>query len=79
MKEIEAIYEGGILRPVEPLVLPEGTRLELILVNRDKPSKNGGNASTILAELAALPLEGSADPFSGRDHDSVLYSENRTS
>jgi predicted DNA-binding antitoxin AbrB/MazE fold protein len=49
MKEIEAIYERGVLRPVEPLELPEGTRLELILVSRVKPSENGGTAATILA------------------------------
>ncbi len=66
MKEIEAIYERGILRPVEPLELPEGTRLELILLSRNKASES------------ALPLEGSADPFSGRDHDSILYPEKRT-
>jgi predicted DNA-binding antitoxin AbrB/MazE fold protein len=27
-KEIEAIYEHGIIRPVKPLELPEGSRLD---------------------------------------------------
>jgi hypothetical protein len=27
----------------------------------------------ILAEIAALPIEGSSEPFSGADHDRVLY------
>ena len=78
MKEIEAIYERGVLRPVEPLELPEGSRLAVILVSRDEPSQNGGPAAGILAEIATLPLEGAPDAFSGRDHDSVLYPEKPT-
>ena len=72
-KEIEAIYEGGVLRPLEQLDLPEGSRLEVILIRRDKSSENNRTAASILAEIAALPLKGSSDPFSGADHDSVLY------
>lgn len=30
-----------------------------------------------LAEIAALPLEGKGDRFSGRDHDQVLYGGGR--
>jgi predicted DNA-binding antitoxin AbrB/MazE fold protein len=71
-KEIEAIYERGIIRPVEPLELPEGTRLDVIIVTHEKPRRNG-NAADILAEIAALPLEGKSEPFSGREHDSILY------
>jgi hypothetical protein len=29
--------------------------------------------SNILANIAALPLEGKTDEFSGQDHDQVLY------
>jgi len=74
-KEFEAIYERGVLRPLEPLPLPEGSRLDVIIVTRDIAGPNGNSASTILAEIAALPLEGKSDNFSGRDHDSVLYPE----
>jgi predicted DNA-binding antitoxin AbrB/MazE fold protein len=71
-KEIEAIYEHGVIRPMEPLELPEGSRLDVIVITHEKPRANG-NATSILAEIAALPLEGASDPFSGRDHDSILY------
>ena len=71
-KEIEAIYEGGIIRPVEPLELPEGTRLDVIVITHNRPGPNG-NTAEILAEIAALPLEGAPDAFSGREHDSLLY------
>lgn len=74
-KEFEAIYERGVLRPLEPLPLPEGSHLDAIIVTRDSTGSNGTSASTILAEIAALPLEGKSDGFSGRDHDSVLYPE----
>jgi predicted DNA-binding antitoxin AbrB/MazE fold protein len=72
-KEIEAIYEGGVLRPLEQLDLPEGSRLEVILISHDKPSDGNSTAASVLAEIATLPLEGPSEPFSGADHDSVLY------
>lgn len=77
-KEIEAIYEHGIIRPVKPLELPEGSRLDVIVITHDKPRTNG-NAARILAEIAALPLEGASDDFSGREHDSILYPKNPAS
>ena len=61
-----------MIRPLEPLELPEGTRLDLIVITREQPETNG-NAAEILAEIAALPLEGSTDDFAGREHDSILY------
>lgn len=71
-KTIEAVYEQGVLRPLEPLRLAEGTRLDIILVTDDEA---GGRRSPadILAEIAALPTEAATNPFSARDHDAVLY------
>ena len=71
-KEIEAVYEQGMIRPLQPLELPEGARLDLIVITHEQPETNG-KAATILAEIAALPLEGSSDTFAGREHDSILY------
>ena len=71
-KEIEAVYEQGIIRPLQPLELAEGTRLDLIVITHEQPKTNG-NTAEILAEIAALPLEGSNDAFAGREHDSILY------
>ena len=58
-KGIEAVYEQGIIRPLQPLELPEGARLDLIVITHEQPRTNG-NAAEILAEIAALPLEGSS-------------------
>ena len=71
-KEIEAVYEHGMIRPLQPLELPEGTRLDLVVITHEQPKTNG-NTAEILAEIAALPLEGSSDAFAGREHDSILY------
>jgi len=71
-KEIEAVYEQGMIRPLQPLELPEGARIDLIVITHEQPKTNG-NAAKILAEIAALPLEGSSDAFAGREHDSILY------
>lgn len=75
-KTIEAIYEHGLIRPLEPLDVAEGTRLDVIVITHEQ-AKPSGNASEILAEIAALPLEGSSDAFAGREHDSILYPRNR--
>ena len=71
-KEIEAVYEQGMIRPLQPLELPEGARLDLIVITHEEPKTNG-NAAEIIAEIAALPLESASDGFAGREHDSVLY------
>jgi predicted DNA-binding antitoxin AbrB/MazE fold protein len=73
-KEIEAVYEQGLIRPLQPLDLPEGSRLDVIVITHEEPRPTT-KAVEILADIAALPLEGSADAFSGREHDSILYSK----
>jgi len=67
-KEIEAVYEHGIIRPLQPLELPEGARLDVIVITYEQKKANGNVAET-LAEIAALPLEETTDSFSGCDHD----------
>ena len=38
MGTIDAIYEGGVFRPIEPVVLPEKSRVQLRIVN-EAPSE----------------------------------------
>lgn len=71
-KEIEAVYEQGMIRPLQPLELPEGARLDLFVITHE-PDESNGDAARILAEIAALPLESPSDGFSSREHDSILY------
>jgi len=71
-KKIKAVYEQGMIRPLQPLRLREGTRLDLIVIAHDQ-AKSNCNAAEVLAEIAALPIEGSGEAFAAREHDSILY------
>ncbi len=73
-KQIQAVYERGVLRPLEPVTLAEGERLDVILLTRDAPQ----SPARMLADIAALPLEGASDSFSSQDHDAVLYPRNNS-
>ena len=70
-----AIYEHGVLRPLTPLPLPEGARVEVTVTDEAStaPATTTRQASQLLRDIAALPLESSPSEFSGRDHDRILY------
>jgi predicted DNA-binding antitoxin AbrB/MazE fold protein len=68
---VAAVYENGILRPLEPLSLSEGQRVQIAV--SAEGAANPRNVGAIMAEIAALPVEGACDPFTSRDHDQVLY------
>jgi predicted DNA-binding antitoxin AbrB/MazE fold protein len=69
---VEAIYEQGVLRLKEPIPLAEGAEVEVIVISRN-PADGEANPAEVLAAIAGLPLEGTEDQFSGRDHDRLLY------
>jgi predicted DNA-binding antitoxin AbrB/MazE fold protein len=70
---VEAIYEDGVLKPTQPIALPEGTHVSVVITPTETPSA-AKTPAEILAEIAALPLASNNQGFSNRDHDSVLYS-----
>jgi len=70
---VEAIYEDGVLKPTQPIALPEGTHVSVVITPTETPSA-AKTPAQILAEIAALPLASNNQGFSNRDHDSVLYS-----
>ncbi len=69
---LQAIYEQGMLRLMQPVDLPEGTSVKVIITANDS-TQEVENPADILAQIAALPLEGDPENFSGRDHDRILY------
>ena len=75
-RTIQAVYEGGVFRPKEPLPIAEGTPVELT-VRPEEPAASVPAEVTrrALLEIASLPLEGPDDGFSGADHDKVLYGD----
>lgn len=56
MKTITAIYEQGVLRLTQPVELPEGTEVQVVIVTSNANAPKG-NAASILAAIAALPEE----------------------
>jgi predicted DNA-binding antitoxin AbrB/MazE fold protein len=66
----EAIYEHGVLRPIQPLELDEGTRVEITVVTAVPASRQ---PYEILSAIAALPLEVVREERAGREHDRFLY------
>ena len=78
MKTVEAVFEKGVFRPVEPISLEEGTRVEVVLhPTRPATDNEGKSYLERLAEIAALPVRSPADGFSGAEHDRVLYGVQR--
>ena len=69
---ISAVYENGTLILDEPLAVSNGVKVEIIIIPPKKQAREKSPAE-LLAEIAALPLEGKTDKFSGRDHDKILY------
>jgi predicted DNA-binding antitoxin AbrB/MazE fold protein len=67
---VNAIYERGQLRLMEPVDLEEGAVVE-VTISVEEPESERSPAA-VLAEIAALPLE-NGERFSGRDHDDLLY------
>jgi len=71
---ISAVYENGTLILDEPLSVSNGVKVEIIIL----PVKNKARQKTpaeLLAEIAALPMEGNGEKFSNRDHDRILYAK----
>jgi predicted DNA-binding antitoxin AbrB/MazE fold protein len=73
-KTIEAIFEKGVFRPTQILHIVEGTRVEVLVPSKDLQS-DAQHQAHVLDEIAALPMEGPDDGFSGADHDKVLYKD----
>ena len=49
-KQIQAVYEKGVIRPLEPVALTEGEELDVVLLPRHKRG-----------EIAVLPIEDEQD------------------
>ena len=81
MKSIEAVYEHGVLRPLEPLALPEGARVQVSVTGKamsdEKPTKKVSQPdktpAQVLAEIAALSEHHGVVETASVDHDEILY------
>jgi predicted DNA-binding antitoxin AbrB/MazE fold protein len=85
--DVDAIFDHGVFRPLEPLALPEGLYVHLQVQQAESqastaqsPDAEGAAArkaglAEFLEQMSALPIEGRQDPFSGADHDRELYGQ----
>lgn len=81
-KLLTATYQGGVLRPDEPLSLPDGASVRIAVVGPGVPpaTAEAWDAAAAIAAaraIAALPLEGrpARGEAVGRDHDRYLYGD----
>ncbi len=72
---VEAVYEHGMLRLMEPISLPEGTHVEVTVTTKESVRQDRVPAE-ILGAIAAMARPSGNEEFSGRDHDKILYGEN---
>lgn len=66
---ISAIFENGVIRPLEPVILANGEEVEVLLLEK---AHDPAASRKVLAGIADLPIEGRTDEFSGEDHDRLL-------
>ena len=71
---VEAVYEQGVLRLLQPLSLAEGSRVAVLIIATEQATERATPAE-ILATIAAIQPEEGGEEFSGRDHDKILYGE----
>ena len=73
MKTVQAVYEGGVFRPSDPVDLPEKSQVQLTIESKPSPAKG----QSTLAELAEIALQYPENPDLPRDlaaqHDHYLY------
>ncbi|MDQ3815903.1 MAG: antitoxin family protein [Armatimonadota bacterium] len=83
MTTVEAIYENGVLRLLEPLELDEGTRVEVVVIPdgvaqpdvTEPQQKDQRTPAEILAEIAALSVDHGRVETASVDHDKILYGD----
>jgi predicted DNA-binding antitoxin AbrB/MazE fold protein len=81
---IEAIYEDGVFRPLQPVSLAEHERVSLIVSNEvstesrpkedeDVIRKQQEASARLRAKMDAIPRGAPQDGLGGADHDLILY------
>lgn len=80
-QEYPAIYEGGIVRPLTALNLPEHTPVTVMVQNQPAPASSAPvdlqaqqqALDAMFDAVDQLPQSPATDGLSNRDHDEILY------
>ncbi len=73
---IPAIFDAGVFKPLVPVQLEQGTRVEVGVPEPVQGEEKGYSREAMLAflkEMAEMPDDSPNDGFSNRDHDRVIY------
>jgi predicted DNA-binding antitoxin AbrB/MazE fold protein len=80
-QEFDAIFEGGVFRPLEPVDLPDHSKVHLHVREAadqtadstdDERTRQRSALSELVAWVESQPAQ-SRDSMSARDHDQLLY------
>ena len=69
---IEAVYEGGVFRPMRQITLSEGTRVEVFIPAAAMP-RDPKSVTARLSEIAAKAACTGQSESTSRDHARYLY------
>ncbi len=76
---IRGRIEKGVVVLNDDVTLPDGTELTVVVCAAPEATEDAMSEeqhrrlSDAFQQIASLPIEGAKDPFSGADHDKVLY------
>jgi hypothetical protein len=76
---IRGRVQNGVVVMENEISLPEGTEVTVVVRTGPEAADEAGMEAErrrvleIMDRIAGLPLEGQGEPFSGADHDKVLY------
>lgn len=76
---IQAIYENGVFRPLDPVHVSEHERVSLVIessaISSDAEvlARQRKSLGVLRTEMDALPSGAPADGLGGADHDVILY------
>jgi predicted DNA-binding antitoxin AbrB/MazE fold protein len=77
---IQAIYENGVFRPLEPVRVGEHTQVSLTVESAPTTATDAAALqrqrealAALRAAMDALPSQAPNDGLGGADHDAILY------
>jgi predicted DNA-binding antitoxin AbrB/MazE fold protein len=80
--QFDAIFDNGVLKPLEPVILPDQSRFkvtvepaEVVVDPQDVLAKQRAALLSLREELKKIPQHQNNDGWSVRDHDKLLYDE----
>jgi predicted DNA-binding antitoxin AbrB/MazE fold protein len=81
LQNFQAIYENGVLRPLEPLALPENQPVWVSVSavaseSSERIAAQRRAIETLDRALSSVPDRSPSDGITASDHDQILYGEN---